>query len=285
MFIFLILIVIGIIVYFTFIKTTKCDFCQKESHDIYLVDKKHICEDCLNEKHAFGYYKYKNEILYEKPTEELIGAYSKFYEIVKVETFLQAKNTSENKSYIIMPNLVITPTFIMSTIYDDLVFRTKDIEAITVDLHWVPNAVADGFNGYVVTFYIGSILVPFLQTVVIGRQKLFKFDSTLEKEVREKLDEIFKNLMPPLKTDISINNFNGLRKYIKENEKALMGKLFTDKYKASDFNKKIDKAECYNFKSLVDNDHSSDNTSQAVVKAVAFLNAEGFSDPISVVRV
>lgn len=285
MFIFLIIIIIGVILYFTCIKTTKCDFCQKESHDTYKVDDKHICQDCLNEKHALGYYKYKDEILCEKPDEKEIEAYNNFYQIVQFETLLQAKDTPKDKSFVMTPNLVITPTFIMSTVYDDLIFRTKEIVAITVDCHWNSKDVANGINGYVITFYINNILAPFLQTVVYGKQKLFKFDSTLEKEVREQLDELFKKLMPPLKTGIPISNFKGLKKYVNENEEALMGKLLNDKFKAADFNKRVDKASNYYFKFLVDNDHSADKDSPATLKALAFLDAEGFGNSIPLVTV
>ena len=288
MFLLIILVLVGLFVYFSFIKKDKCDGCGKDVTMINKFGDKKYCDECLKNKKVKGYKDYYfNAFLKNIDNSTTIDSYEKYIKELYDDKNLMAGHGSITNKYIMAPHLAICPTVVVSTLYSDIAFRANELVAITLEEDVFQKELDDNHSGYVITLYTKNKFIPFIHTCVIGKKKLFKFSSTQEKERREALGEgldiIFKSGFYKLK--IPYNNNNGLKKYIQENEKELIEKnLFDNDFTKEDLIKNIKASSLISFKELFNKALDNNELSEAQTNAMEYLNKLMFNDPIALME-
>lgn len=279
----IIIVIVGLIAYFLFLKKVKCEICGKEVSvgNTHKVGDKACCDECLTKKKSIGLIRYKSETFGKEIKDiSVIDEYERyFHDLCNDKSLLVGKGSKTDK-YVLAEGVLLSPTVVLSYRYDDVIFRTSEIVAITMEEDVWQKELKDGIKGYIITIFTKNKFIPYIHTCIVGKDKFFKFSSTQEKERREALAEGLNTVFEAgsHKIEIPYNNFNGLKKYIKENEEELTKKGILDNEFTKDvFIENVKDASITNFKDLFAKSELNDTS----MKAVEILLKFGYKDSIT----
>lgn len=276
-----ILIIIGIaVVLFFTLKKTKCENCGNETNEIINISNKKICYQCLDKNHTLGYAQYRNEVLkdYDITQEDLLE-YEKYVTSIYDDKSLvyQQGQLFQIKS-ITTIGAVICPTVIISTQYRDLIFRTKDIVAVSIENCYDLKYVKNDILAFVITFYTNNNKIPYLQTCIFGKNKFFDF--SMGKDIIKRIEEIINSELKigTVNIEMPFLSMGKLKKYIKDNNELLKEKnILTEEFTLEKFCENIERSECYNLDKLSNNEYiQSTEFNENMNKIHAYLNKIGF---------
>lgn len=284
----IIIVIIGVLVYFIHFRKVKCDICGNEVSigATETIGNKICCQECLINKKCDGLITYRKDFYLDEVREIIfLDEYEEYFKDLYNDKRLISGILNKTKKYIMANGVLISPTIIISSIYANVAVRTNEIVAVTMEEDFFQKELKSGYKGYIVTFFTKNKFIPFLFTYVTGADKFFRFGSTQEKERRSKLEGLLNSLFNAghISIDIPYSSKDDLKEYINDNNAELIKKgIFNDIFTKDMFLQNIKDASMIKLKDLFDK--KTENITQTEIDAGEIIMRFGYDDCIQLLE-